>query len=142
MDEIERLQLMAQLTEAHCELNHGPGTRPEDYPAANYLVIPIGYKKNNIEEISTRELVVPICLECAEALLGEEWTLLYCFECGSSRWVCRELSKNNYQHHILWLRGCPDCSYEFGGLYFNEIPRFAGQPEFLGHQQHIMHSVS
>ena len=78
--------------------------------------------------------MVPVCAECAQALLGDEWTLLYCFECASSRWVYRQLARNHYRHHILWLRGCPDCSNQFGGLYFNETPRFAGQPIFLARQ--------
>ncbi len=138
MDEIDRLQLLAQLAEEHCELNHGPQTRPEDYPASDYLVIPIGYKKNDIEEVSVRDLVIPVCIECAQALLEDEWTLLYCIDCGNSRWVCREMARNHYRHHILWLKGCPDCSYEFGGLYFNETPKVAGHPEFIANYQHLL----
>jgi hypothetical protein len=69
-----------------------------------------------------RDLVIPVCFDCALALKGDEWTLLYCFECASSRWVCRRLAKNNYRHHILWMRGCPDCTNEFGGLYFTDVP--------------------
>ena len=137
MDEIDRLQLLAQLIEEHCELNHGPGTRPEDYPASDYIIVPVGYAKNNVEEVAVRELVVPVCLECAQALLEDEWTLLYCFDCGASRWVCRKFARNAYRHHILWLKGCPDCTYEFGGLYFSEIPKIAGHPEFMAHQ-HFM----
>jgi len=37
-----------------------------------------------------------------------------------SRWVLRKTAKNSFRHNILWLRGCPDCSNEFGGLYFND----------------------
>ena len=135
MDEIDRLQLLAQLSEEFCELNHGPDTRREDFPATNYLAVPIGYKEDGIREVAVRELVVPVCLECAEALHGNEWTLLYCLECSNSHWVYRSLAKNRYRHHILWLKGCPDCSYEFGGLYFNDSEAIIGETEFLA--QHI-----
>jgi len=120
MDKIDRAGLLADLEEAHCELNHGPDTNPEDYQAVDYLTTPLGYKKNDTEIISVRDIVIPVCKECVEALSGEEWTLLYCFECAHSRWVARVLAKNNYRHHILWLRGCPDCTNKFGGLYFND----------------------
>ncbi|MBU0673930.1 MAG: hypothetical protein KJ950_04735 [Proteobacteria bacterium] len=121
MDECDRLRLLAELTTAHCELNHGPGTRNNDYPAENFIVLPVGYEEENDLEVTARELVIPICVECAEALTGDEWTLLYCFECGENRWVARELAKNRYRHHILWLRGCPECSNQFGGLYFGDL---------------------
>jgi len=42
MHEVERLALLAQLGEEFCELNHGPGTRREDFPASDYLVMPFG----------------------------------------------------------------------------------------------------
>ncbi len=122
MDSIDRVQLLADLEETHCQLNHGPGTKPEDFPAIDYIVIPFGYTEGEVREVSVRDLVVPVCRECADALLQDEWTLLYCFECGESRWVFRKLAKNMYRHHILWLRGCPDCSNQFGGLYFNDAP--------------------
>ncbi len=133
MDEIDRLQLLANLSEEFCELNHGPDTNREDFPASNYTITPIGYTDNEIEEVTARELVIPVCHECAEALQGEEWTLLYCLECSESRWVYRQLAKNNYRHHILWLKGCPDCSYEFGGLYFNDLQAISTEKEFLTH---------
>jgi hypothetical protein len=131
MDEIDRLQLIAQLSTEYCELNHGPDTRREDFSAVNYLALPVGYKKNDVQEISVRELVIPACYDCAEALLGNDWTLLYCLECAESRWIYRRLAKNKYRHHILWLKGCPDCSYEFGGLYFNDLQAVIGPTEFL-----------
>ncbi len=132
MNAIDGLQLLAELEGEHCELNHGPDTRAEDFPAVDYIVIPFGYKIDEVQEVAARELVIPVCAECATALSGEEWTLLYCFECNSSHWINRRLAKNRYRHHILWLRGCPDCSYEFGGLYFNEVNGLADErAEFL-----------
>jgi hypothetical protein len=118
MDAFDKTELLASLEETHCELNHGPDTNPKDYPAANYITIPFGYKEGSVKNITARELVIPVCLECAQALQENEWTLLYCFECSHSRWVNRQLAKNSYQHHILWLRGCPDCTGKFNGLYF------------------------
>ncbi|MBU0482661.1 MAG: hypothetical protein KKG47_16330 [Proteobacteria bacterium] len=131
MDEIDKVRLLAELDSECCELNHGPNTRKEDYPATDYIVLPVGYRKDEVQEITIRDLVVPVCFACAHALIGNEWTLLYCFECGESRWVCRELARNSYRHHILWLRGCPDCSNKFGGLYFTDQPEQATQLQFL-----------
>ena len=134
MNEIERLQLLAQLDSEHCELNHGPDTSCKDFPATDYLVLPFGYPEDDITDVAVREMVVPVCYDCAQALLGEEWTLLYCFECCSSQWINRKMAKNRYRHHVLWLRGCPDCTNEFGGLYFNDLKAVVGEAEFLAQQ--------
>jgi len=124
MNAIDKVTMMAELSQDHCSLNHGPDISNEDIPAADYIVIPFGYEETEGIEIAVRELVIPACIECVMALKGEEWTLLYCFECAESRWICRKLAKNKYRHHILWLRGCPDCTNEFGGLYFTDIPSY------------------
>lgn len=125
MNEIDKLHLVAELSHEFCELNHGPNVRKEHFPASDYIIVPFGYAENEFTDVAVREMVVPVCHDCATALLGNEWTLLYCFECCRSQWVCRSLAKNSYRHHILWLRGCPCCANEFGGLYFNE-PRAVG----------------
>lgn len=137
MNEIEKIRLLADLEEEHCELNHGPNTNPGDYPAADYVSIPFGYKENSIKAVTVRELVIPVCYECAQALLHDEWTLLYCFDCSHSRWINRELAKNSYRHHILWLRGCPDCSNKFGGLYFTDLQESIGTVEFVANHLNI-----
>jgi hypothetical protein len=124
MDAIDKVRLMAELDHEHCSLNHGPGTGMENIPATDYLVISFGYNETEDKEIAVRDLIIPVCFECAAALTGDEWTLLYCFECAESRWVYRKLAKNRYRHHILWLRGCPECTNEFGGLYFTDIPSY------------------
>jgi len=121
MDQSERLILLAELNNSYCELSHGPGTNKHDYRAVNYIVIPMGHKENEITEVAQRELVIPVCQECIEALSDNQWTLLYCFDCCQSQWINRQKAKNRYRHNILWLRGCPKCSNEFGGLYFNDI---------------------
>ncbi|MBI5559166.1 MAG: hypothetical protein HY885_16200 [Deltaproteobacteria bacterium] len=138
MNEIDRLQLLAELTREFCELNHGPNVRREDFPATDYIVMPFGYAENEMTEVAAREMVVPVCYDCATALLGNEWTLLYCFECCSSQWICRRFAKNSYQHHILWLRGCPHCTHEFGGLYFNDFKAVTDGVGFLREHMGIM----
>lgn len=134
MNEIDKLRLMVELTNEYCELNHGPDTRREDFPASDYIVMPFGYEENEVTDIAIRELVVPVCYGCATALLGNEWTLIYCFECCCSQWVNRKLAKNNYRDHLLWLRGCPQCTNEFGGLYFNDFKAVADSAMFLTRQ--------
>ena len=122
MNGINKVGLLAEIQNDHCHLNHGPGVDISKIPANNCIILPIGYKKSQpIEtDVVVRELIIPICHDCADALQCDEWTLLYCLECCSSRWVCRQLAKNRYRHHILWLKGCPDCTGQFGGLYFND----------------------
>lgn len=131
MNEIDKLQLMADLSHELCELNHGPNVSKENFPASDYIIMPFGYAENAITDVAVREMVVPVCHDCATALLGNEWTLLYCFECCSSQWVYRKLAKNSYRHHILWLRGCPHCTNEFGGLYFNDLQAVGDSVAFL-----------
>jgi len=131
MNETDQIRLLADLDDEHCELNHGPNTNPGDNPATDYIILPIGYQENSIQSVTARELVIPVCFDCAQALLHDEWTLLYCFECSYNHWVYRPLARNNYRHHILWLRGCPDCSNEFGGLYFNDLQSVPGTAEFV-----------
>ena len=133
MNEIDRVHLLAELVNERCELNHGPETENIHFPASDFLVLPMGYAEDSVQEVCVRELVVPVCFDCAQALCGDEWTLFFCIECCSSQWVYRKLAKNRYRHHILWLRGCPDCTYAFGGLYFNDITAITGEPEFLTH---------
>ncbi len=129
MDQSEKFVLLAELADSYCELNHGPGTQREEYQAVNYIVMPMGYKEDEIKEVMVRELVVPVCRECLDALSDNKWTLLYCFDCCQSQWVNRQRAKNRYRHNILWLRGCPSCSNEFGGLYFNNMSGVVVQME-------------
>lgn len=132
MDTIDTVRLLAELEGEHCGLGHGSKTMPNDYPASDYIVIPFGDASKEVHT-PDRDLVVPVCLECAQALVGDEWTLLYCFECNASRWVYRSLAKNQYRHHILWLKGCPDCTNKFGGLYFNDAENTAIDVKLVAH---------
>jgi len=122
MNGFDKLHLLAGLGESNCALNHGPETDGKRFKAVNYIVLQIGRMKNDAQETAASELTIPICHDCSQALATNEWTLLYCFECGNNRWVNRKLAKNNYRHHILWLKGCPDCTNKFNGLYFNDHP--------------------
>lgn len=133
MNAIDILGLLAQLVDETCELNHGPGTHDEKRPAVDYIIQPFGYTVNEIEEVSVREMIVPVCTDCSEALQGNDWTLFYCLECCSSQWVYKKFAKNRYRHKILWLRGCPACSSEFGGLYFSDLQALVDNPVFLSH---------
>lgn len=135
MDAIDHLGLLAQLENEHCELNHGPNTDTKHYPAVDYIVQPFGYTINELEEVAVREMIVPVCSDCSQALQGNEWTLFYCIECCSSQWVNRKFAKNRYRHTILWLRGCPECSEEFGGLYFTDIKAIVDNPLFVSRLQ-------
>ena len=94
MDAIDKVRMMAELESDHCGLNHGPGICNKNIPAADYVVVPLGYRESPDTEVVARKLIIPICCECVQALKGDEWTLLYCFECTESRWVCRKLAKN------------------------------------------------
>lgn len=132
MDSIDVVRLLSEIEGEHCGLNHGPKTKPEDYQACDYIVIPFGDTRADLVT-PDRDLVVPVCHECALALTGEEWTLLYCFECNASRWVNRRMAKNQYRHHVLWLRGCPDCANKFGGLYFNDAENAAIDVSLVSH---------
>jgi len=135
MNSFQTLHLLADLDSEHCQLNHGPGVDTSAVAAVDYLVLPVGYAEDEVAEQVVRELAIPLCAECREALQGEEWTLLYCLECGESRWVYRQLARNRYRHHVLWLKGCPDCGGTFGGLYFNDRPQgVAEQVQTQGHQ--------
>jgi len=131
MNAVDKLALLAQLENEYCELSHGPGTFLDKHPAIDYIIQPFGYTVNEIEEVNVRDMVIPVCSDCSEALQGNDWTLFYCFECCSSQWVYRKFAKNRYRHKILWLRGCPACSSEFGGLYFSDLQALVDNPVFL-----------
>jgi len=136
MDAIDRLGLLANLQKEFCELNHGFNSHREEHPAVDYIIQPFGYNVNKIEEVSMREMLIPVCAECAEALQGNKWTLLYCFECCSSQWIYREFAKNHYRHHILWLKGCPECTSKFGGLFFSDLEAIVKTANFTEKNLH------
>ena len=119
IDEIDLIALRAELGQATCELSHGPYDH-EPHQAVDFLVIPVGKTNENGNKLENSELVIPVCQDCVEALTGDEWTLLYCLDCNESQWVLRAVSRLNYRHHIIWLKGCPHCGEELRGIYFSD----------------------
>jgi hypothetical protein len=123
----ETLAAIAELGEAHCELNHGL-KNTEKFDAVEVLIIPMGRQVGEIEYEETHKFYIPICKECAEALTSDEWTLIYCLECTASQWIHRPSARLNYRHHILWVKGCIKCTNQFGGLYFADVENFPNSP--------------
>ncbi len=109
MDGIDLLALKSELVGTKCELDHGKGIEPGD--ATDYLTVPMG-TKTGVVETQTDTLTIPICTECAEALCGDEWILIYCLCCGASHWVARKYARRSYPTdcHIVWKDNeCPKC---------------------------------
>ena len=75
--------------------------------AVDYLCQNFKDKNDRINAIK-----IPICIECAEALCGSEWILLYCIYCNRSQWIYRPKAKLKYgmDVHVIWLDICPWCS--------------------------------
>lgn len=120
MDSIDKLTLLADLAETHCVLNHGPDTDNTNYPAVDYVTIPLG-KDGEV----TDQLVVPVCSDCLDGLQSDEWTLLYCLECGASQWVFQPLAKLSYlkiatlsRYHLIGIVGCPKCTNKLEQIYY------------------------
>ncbi|MEW6427800.1 MAG: hypothetical protein AB1568_07175 [Thermodesulfobacteriota bacterium] len=131
---VEQIQLLAELENEHCHLNHGPDTLDTDFPAIDYLVLPVGYKETDHTEVIVREIVIPVCLECVQGLSGNDWTLFYCLDCNSSQWVYRKLARFPYRHHVLWLKGCPRCAERLAALYFNDYPKVEDEAVLLSRE--------
>ena len=119
IDEIDQIGLQADLIHTTCQLNHGPLDR-ERHQAVDYLVIPMAENSGNDTAEIRADLVIPICQDCIDALQGNEWTLLYCLDCAKSQWILRAAARLNYRHHVIWLKGCPECGGKFRGIYFND----------------------
>lgn len=105
-DTIDELHARIDIQNEHCHLKHSDEDPAEDHPAIDYLCQGFGFG-----EIETESIRIPICAECVEALLGDEWILLYCLHCNSSQWVKRSLAKYQYPFwlHIKWMDVCPIC---------------------------------
>lgn len=87
-----------------CMLYHHP--QDPAGKAVDYLNQKFGFD-GNVQDI----LRVPICQDCVDALLGDEWVLMYCVHCNESRWVSRKYSFHAYPDglKIKWIDGCPGC---------------------------------
>jgi hypothetical protein len=128
IDKIDETGLRASLENETCQLNHGHwDSSPEENYAVDWLVIPMGFKQNEIEASVQNFLTVPICKACAETLTEAEsdWTLVYCLDCSANHWVLHPIAKLDYRnaetgksYRILWVRGCPECSKQLNGITF------------------------
>jgi hypothetical protein len=87
MNPEEHLVSLSELVESKCQLNHKHD--PRGIPdSTNAIIIPIGYHKSDIEDVATRENMIPVCAECAESLTnGDHWVLVYCLNCCESNWI-------------------------------------------------------
>lgn len=112
LDDIDKIALASTLPGTICELNHGVFDEDE-HPAVDFIVIPMGQidKETGIAE-ETGDLVIPVCKECQEGLLDDEWALLYCLGCSSSHWVIRSVSGVGYKQGITYFTECPHCKGE------------------------------
>jgi hypothetical protein len=117
MDPFGKLILLSELENAYCQLDHGPFSQREDHPAVDYVVCPLGYK--DAAEPGLQQLTIPVCRCCVDGLHADEWTLLFCLNCLANKWILRPIARLKYQHNLIWLGACPECSKKFGGIYFN-----------------------
>lgn len=120
MDATEKVVLLAELEDAHCALKHSPGVNNADFPAIDYVTMPLG-TENKVEDT----LVIPVCKGCLQGLLSDDWTLLYCLACNKSSWVYQPTAKLNYMnietrehYHIIGLEGCPECSEKVVRIHY------------------------
>lgn len=82
-----------------CELFH-----PKNFGGSTEAIDVLVVKDSN------HEYQLLICSQCIEALLTDEWVLLLCLNCCSSRWISKELSKRRYDEVIYKLKNCPECT--------------------------------
>jgi len=99
----------AELENETCHLKHSKEDPAENHEAVEYLCQHLGDKNT---DAVYQEIRVPVCLECAEALLNPKWILMYCVFCFRSQWVYRPLAKYNYPpgNLVYWLDVCPFCA--------------------------------
>ena len=93
-----------ELDGINCVLDHKDNKKRD---AVEYLCQKFKDKHDKIDMLR-----VPICGECAEALCGTEWVLLFCIYCGRSQWVYRPKAKLKYGKdvHVIWMDICPWCA--------------------------------
>ena len=93
-----------EISEEKCHLDHKDNSEHKaiDYLCQNF--------KNKYDQLDL--LKIPICGECAQALHGNEWVLIYCIHCNRSQWIHRSEAKLQYGKdvHVVWLDICPWCS--------------------------------
>jgi predicted RNA-binding Zn-ribbon protein involved in translation (DUF1610 family) len=109
--ELDLLTAQANLDNETCGLKHIKSDPAENHPAVDYLCNRMGYTDPDGNAVADAELRIPVCADCVDALLGNEWILFYCVHCGESQWMLKEKAKNGYPEDtkIIALRSCPIC---------------------------------
>jgi len=99
----------AELENETCHLKHSKEDPAENHKAVEYLCQRLGDKNT---DTVYQEIRVPVCLECAEAIVNPKWILMYCVFCFKSQWVYRPFAKYNYPdgNLVYWLSVCPFCA--------------------------------
>lgn len=108
---LQEIAALADLDNETCGLKHSKADPSENHPAVDYLCHMMGITTEEGEEISDAQLRVPVCQECVDALLDNEWILFYCVYCGESQWMSRSKAKNNYSDDtkVIAFKACPKC---------------------------------
>ena len=108
-DVLNMLTIDIDLIGQTCGLKHSREDPSENHPATNYLCQRLGDKELNI---AYQEIRIPICAECAEALLDENWILAYCTFCHESQWIYRPLAKIKHPegNGVYFMDVCPHCA--------------------------------
>lgn len=111
MDTTEYIHNVLELQDEICHLKHSVMDPAENHPAVDYLCQHIGHAESEDSSVVDYTLQIPICQECAEALQGDEWVLLFCLNCCKSQWVLRVLAKIMYpkEQHVVFMEDCPCC---------------------------------
>ena len=93
-----------EISELNCCLDHKDNIKRQ---AVEHLCQRFKDKHGQIDMLK-----IPICAECAQALCGDEWVLLYCIYCNRSQWIYRPMAKLQYGKdvHVVWMDICPWCS--------------------------------
>ena len=99
----------AEIENETCHLKHSKEDPSENHKAVEYLCQRLGDKNTGT---IYQEIRVPVCLECAEAIVNPKWILMYCVFCFKSQWVYRPFAKYNYPpgNLVYWLDCCPYCA--------------------------------
>jgi len=99
----------AELSGETCGLKHSEADPAENHLAVDFLCQDLGDQKTGGIK---QELRIPICAECAEALLDPNWILCYCVFCQCSQWIYRPYAKTKHPegNGIYFMDVCPFCA--------------------------------
>jgi len=116
--QLDLLTAQANLDDEICGLMHIKSDPAKNHPAVDYLCNRMGYTDDDGNQVADAELRIPICQDCLDAFLSDEWILFYCVYCGESQWMLRSRAKNGYPEdtRIIALRSCPKCNKHHGRI--------------------------